>query len=233
MPSTGVMRLTGSSSPPTRYLEGGAAAAAGAYGADRAASRPAGESRCHALGLACGHRRTATRRAKGIELGQAGRRRRFLRCAPMTGSNAPESYRPLHPARRLCADRHPGRLDHRRGDALGDDKRLAVPSRAAARPQLAGLDRGPQRDPRARRPQQHQAQRRADRHRPLLVRHRPAGLESDRAPARGREEARPRRQRAPVRARLDGNGAMPSSPCSTPSITTISGGRSPRSAMPT
>ncbi len=116
------------------HLEGSRGGRRRTYSADRAASGSAGQSRCHAQGLARGDRRRRrqdqghrTRRASRRRDSRIARQRRHECCGKLS---AP------HPARRLCADGHPGRLDDRCGDALGDGKGRAVPPRPAPRPRL-------------------------------------------------------------------------------------------------
>ena len=175
----------------------------GARRADRAVPRPAGEPRFDSQGLAgpagrgrCQDQRRRTRPQS---------RGRILALRANDGIAAPESYRPVTAAGVYVPTVVP--VSSTIGQlapwvmSSGDEFRPG----AAAGAHLADLDRRRQRDPRDRRPAR-QAHRRADRDRPLLGADRAALLEPDRPPARRRQEARPHRQRAAVRAGCAGHG---------------------------
>ena len=177
MPSSGVTPPTNSISRQTATTSKEAAAASAGH--DVLLSLypgPESRPRCHA-----GQRRwPASRRASPRRRASHSARKpqpKSSPCAPMTASTRGKLSAPYEPGR-LCADRHGGQLHGRRDHAVGDDQRLAIPSRPAADAQFRDLDTRSQRDSRAGRAQQHPAHGRADDDRPVLVSDRRAHLQS-------------------------------------------------------
>ena len=135
---------------------------------------------------------------------RAGRRRGAGRPRD-DGTNVPDTYRPLTSPGRVGADDAAALRAIRAREAVGAEERRPVPARPAAALVERALRPRLQRDEDARRREEHDAHAGADRRGEVLDpgQSRP-GLAGGGAPARGREGARPRRDRAPVRAAQHG-----------------------------
>ena len=120
------------------------------------------------------------------------------------GSNAPESYRPVHRARRLCADRDADRVHQREDDAVGDEhrRRNSVPAPPPAlNSEVWTRDLNEIREIGSSTSTKRTAEQTTIG--PLLVLHRTPHLQSDRPPDRAGQEDGPRRLRPPVCAEFD------------------------------
>ena len=144
---TSVCAVPAQSDRCAKRVEGGGRCGRGARRAGGAASRRAGGRSMRRSWLRSADMPEGDAKAAGVALGKKAAAE--IACPARQGRSVRAGIlSSVHRRRRLCSDRDPGQLDLWSRHALGDELRFAIPSGAAAGPELRDLGEGRQRDPR-------------------------------------------------------------------------------------